>query len=295
VNPLEFDAPTSLQEAIRLLGQNPAQAGLLSGGTDLIIQYRAGRKELARMVDVKHIPELNVLEFDPKKGLRLGAAVACARLGEFEPARQNYPGLVEGAELIGSMQIQSRASVGGNMCNGSPAADSVCALIVLGATCVVQGQKGSREIPATLFMTGPGRTALQPGEILVEFRVPAPAPRSSSAYLRFIPRNEMDIAVAGAGTSLTLRADGKTVEAASIAIGAVGPTPIVVDAAAKALIGKKIDEAALKAAADASSAAAKPISDVRGPAEYRRHLAGVLTRRTIEIAAQRDAGKAAAR
>ncbi len=291
MNPLEFDAPTSLQEALRLLGQDPAQAGLLSGGTDLIIQFRAGRRELARMVDLKHIPELNVLEFDPAKGLRLGAAVACARLGAFEPARRHYPGLVEGAELIGSMQIQSRASVGGNVCNGSPAADSICPLIVLGATCVVQGAKGTREIPAALFMTGPGRTALQPGEILVEFRVPAPAPKSSSAYLRFIPRNEMDIAVAGAAVNLTLAADGRTVTSASIAIGAVGPTPLQVDAAAKAIVGSKLDEAALKAAAEASSAAAQPISDVRGPAEYRRHLAGVLTRRSIEIAARRARGE----
>ena len=291
MNPIEFDAPTTVQEAIRLLGQDPAKAGPLSGGTDLIIQFRAGRRELSRMVDLKRIPELNVLEFDAAKGLRLGAAVPCARLCEFEPALKHYPGLVDGAALIGSMQIQSRASVGGNVCNGSPAADSICSLIVLGAVCVVQGPKGTREIPAGGIMTGPGRTALQPGEILVEFRVPTPAPRSSNAYLRFIPRNEMDIAVASAATSLTFGPDGQTVASAAIAIGAVGPTPIQVDAAAKALVGRKLDEAALAAAAAASSAAAQPISDVRGPADYRRHLAGVLTRRSIEIAARRARGE----
>lgn len=291
MKPLEFSTPTSLDEAIKMLGGGSGPVGLLGGGTDLIIQYRGGRKDIGHMVDVKHIPELNVLEFDPGKGLRLGAAVSCARLGEFKLAVQHYPGLVEGAELIGSTQIQSRATVGGNVCNGSPAADAICGLIVLGAVCVVQGAKGKREIAAKDFMTGPGKTALQPGELLVEIRVPAPAPRSSSAYLRFIPRNEMDIAVAGAATQLTMAEDGKTVKSALIAIGAVGPTPIVVEAAGKALVGKALDAAALDAAAKASEAAAKPISDVRGPADYRRHLAGLLTRRTIEIAAQRALGK----
>jgi carbon-monoxide dehydrogenase medium subunit len=288
---LEFSAPTSLDEAIKLLSGKDGPVGVLGGGTDLIIQYRAGRKDLGHMVDIKKIPELNVLEFNPAQGLRLGAAVSCAMLGEFAAAVQHFPGLVEGAELIGSTQIQSRATVGGNVCNGSPAADAICGLIVLNATCVVQGAKGKREIPARDFMTGPGKTALQPGELLVEIRVPTPAPRTSSAYLRFIPRNEMDIAVAGAATNLTLAADGKTVTAAMIAIGAVGPTPIVVDAAAKALVGKPLDESALAAAAKASEEAAKPISDVRGPADFRRHLAGLLTRRTVEIAAQRALGK----
>jgi carbon-monoxide dehydrogenase medium subunit len=291
VNPIEFEMPTSLSDAVRLLNQDPAKSALLSGGTDLIIQFRAGRRELSRMVDLKHIPELNVLECDAKAGLRLGAAVPCARLGESEAARRMFPALVEGANLIGSMQIQSRASVGGNVCNGSPAADSICALIVLGATCVVQGPQGKREISAADIMTGPGRTALKPGEILVEFRVPAPSARSSSAYLRFIPRNEMDIAVAGAAVQLTLSSDGKSVSSAAVAIGAVGPTPIRVDAAAAALVGSKLDEKALKAAAEASMAAAQPISDVRGPAEYRRHLAGVLTRRSTEVAARRARGE----
>jgi carbon-monoxide dehydrogenase medium subunit len=288
---LEFSAPNSLNEAIRLLSGAGGPVGLLGGGTDLIIQYRAGRKDIGHMVDVKKIPELNVLEYDAAKGLRLGAAVSCMKLGEFKPAVDHYPGLVEGAELIGSTQIQSRATVGGNVCNGSPAADAICGLIVHNAVCLVQGPQGKREVAAKDFMTGPGKTALQPGELLVEIRIPAPAAKTSSAYLRFIPRNEMDIAVAGAGTCLTMAADGKTVTAASIAIAAVGPTPIVVAAAAKALVGKAIDEKSLAEAAQASEAASQPISDVRGPAEYRRHLAGLLTRRTIEIAALRAMGK----
>ena len=291
VRPLEFSAPRSLDEAIKLISGPGGQVGMLAGGTDLIIQYRGGRKELGHMVDVKKIPELNVLTYDAAKGLRLGAAVSCMALGEFKSAVEHYPGLVEGAELIGSTQIQSRATVGGNACNGSPAADAICGLIVHNAVMVVKGPKGQREIAAKDFMTGPGKTALQPGELLVEFRIPAPGARTSSAYLRFIPRNEMDIAVAGAATRIVFKDDSATVADASIAIGAVGPTPIVVEAAADALIGKTINETTLAAAVKASEAAAKPISDVRGPADYRRHLAGLLTRRTIEIAAQRALGK----
>ena len=241
---------------------------------------------MGHMVDVKKIPDLNVLSYDDRQGLRLGAAVSCARFTDFAPAQQHFPGLVEGAELIGSTQVQSRATVGGNVCNGSPAADSICSLIVLDAVCVIAGKGGRREIPARDFMTGPGRTALQPGELLLELRIPPRPAQSSDAYLRFIPRNEMDIAVAGAAAALTLAADGR-VAAARVAIGAVGPTPIVVDAAAQALVGSRLEATALERAAQASSAAAQPITDVRGTAEYRRHLAGVLTRRSIQLAAQR--------
>lgn len=291
MKPLEFSTPTSLAEAIRLLDSPAGPVGVLCGGTDLIIQYRGGRKDIGHMVDIKKIPELNVLEFTPAQGLRLGAAVSCMTLGEFKPALERYPALVEGAELIGSTQIQSRASVGGNVCNGSPAADSICGLIVHEAVCVAQGAAGRREVPARDFMTGPGKTALRAGELLVEFRIPAPPPRTGSAYLRFIPRNEMDIAVAGAAAYVTLAEDGKTVQAARVAIGAVGPTPIVVEGAARALTGKPLNETTLDAAAKAAEAAARPISDVRGPAEYRRHLAGLLTRRAVSIAAQRAMGK----
>ncbi len=290
MKPLEYTAPATLADALRLIGANGAGTGVLGGGTDLIIQWRAGRRELAHMVDVKKIPELNVLEYTAAQGLRLGAAVSCARLTEFEPARKHYPGLVEGAALIGSTQIQSRATVGGNVCNGSPAADAICSLIVLGAQCVLQGPQGKREVPAEQIMTGPGRTALKPGELLVEFRIPTPEPRTGTAYQRFIPRNEMDIAVAGAASLITLATDG-TVRRAVVALAAVAPTPLKVEAVAKAVEGGKLDDKALDKAAQAASAASSPISDVRGPAEYRRHLAGVLTRRTLQVAAHRAAGK----
>ena len=289
MKPLQFNAPTSLEEALSLLSGAGEDTGVLSGGTDLIIQYREGHRALGQMVDIKKIPELNVLEFDPASGLRLGAAVSCAVLGEFAPALRHYPGLVESAELIGSTQIQSRATVGGNLCNGSPAADSVCSLMVLDAVCIVAGSGGNREVPAREFMTGPGQTALRPGELLVEIRVPPPAAHSSDAYLRFIPRNEMDIAVAGAAVALSLEDDQQTVKAAVIAIAAVAPTPLMVPVAAAALTGGPMDEAALDAAARASEAAANPINDVRGTVEFRIHLAGVLTRRAAIIAKNRAA------
>ena len=284
MKPIAFSAPKSLTEALSLIGG--PEVAILGGGTDLIIQHREGRRALSHMVDVKGIPELNVLEYDAGKGLTLGAAVSCEAFTDFAPAQQHYPGLVEGAELIGSTQIQSRATVGGNVCNGSPAADSICSLIALEAVCVVAGPGGQREIPAGEIMTGPGKTALQPGELLVAFRIPPRPERSSDAYQRFIPRNEMDIAVAGVGVAMTLAADG-TVQAARVVIGAVAPTPLLVPAAGEALVGSKLEPAALDAAARASAEAARPITDARGTADYRRHLAGVLTRRVAQQAAQR--------
>lgn len=289
---LEFSAPASLEDALSLLAGEGDKAGILAGGTDLIIQHRGGHREIGHMIDIKKIPELNVLEFDADSGLRLGAAVACDDLGAYAPARQHYPALVEGAELIGSTQIQSRASVGGNVCNGSPAADTICALIVLGALCVLRGKDGERTIAASDFMTGPGQTALNPGELLVEFRLPPPRLNSSSAYLRFIPRNEMDIAVASAAVAITLADDGAICTRAKVAIGAVAATPLMVEAASTALEGSMLEGGALNAGAletagNASSAAAKPINDMRGTVEYRTHMADVLTRRALEIAVRR--------
>ena len=287
MKPLEYHAPTSLDEAISILKAEGSQAAALSGGTDLIIQNRARPLDLAHMVDIKRIPELNVLEYDAKNGLRLGAAVPCYKVAEYEPIVRLYPALAEGAELIGSIQIQSRATVGGNICNGSPAADTICALIVLGAICAIRGPDGNRDVPAVDFMVGPGETALKPGEILVEMRLPPPPAQSSNAYLRFIPRNEMDIAVVCAAANITMDDKGVTCTAATVAIGAVGPTPILVQAAGAVLTGAKLDAAAIAKAAKAASAAARPIDDHRGTVEFRTHVAGVLTRRTVELAAQR--------
>ena len=287
---IRYEAPRSIGEAVELLKSgNGADARVLAGGTDLLVQMRLGLRSPGLVVDVKRVPELISTALDDQ-GVRLGASVCAAEIVENKQIGELYPGLVEATDLIGSTQIQGRASLGGNLCNGSPAADTVPALIVLGAEAVVAGPAGQRAVPVESFITGPGETVLQDGELVVELRIARPAPRSGDAYLRFIPRTEMDIAVVGAGVSLTLDGDG-TCTAARVALGAVAPTPIVVPEAARALIGTRVDEQALQRAADASSAAANPIDDKRGTVAYRRKLAGVLTRRSAAIAAERARGR----
>jgi len=282
---INYEAPTTLDEAVSILKTHGENARPLCGGTDLIIQLRAGVRRTEHIVDVKKIKELQVLSFDAKKGLRLGAAVPCIEIHESDVMRRHYPGLTEAAHIIGSLQIQNRASVGGNPCNGTPAGDATPALIALGARARIVGPSGEREVPVEDFVVSPGRTVLKPGELLVELLVPPPPPHSSDAYLRFIPRNEMDIAVVGVGAALTL--DGDKVKAARIALGAVAPTPILAGKAADALIGRKLDDAALEAAGRAASQACSPIDDMRGTAEFRLHIAAVLTRRALSIAAER--------
>jgi len=282
---INYEAPTTLDQAVSILKTHGENARPFCGGTDIIIQLRAGVRRTEHLVDVKKIKELCTLSFDAKKGLRLGAAVPCIEVSESDMMRRHYPGLTEAAHLIGSLQIQNRASVGGNLCNGSPAADTTPALMVLGARARIVGPSGEREVPVESFVVSPGRTVLKPGELLVELLVPPPAPHSSDAYLRFIPRNEMDIAVVGVGASLTL--DGDKVKAARIALGAVAPTPILASKAAGALVGMKLDDAVLEAAGRAASAACSPIDDMRGTKEFRLHIAAVLTRRVLSIAAER--------
>jgi CO/xanthine dehydrogenase FAD-binding subunit len=286
---ITYDAPSTLDQALGIMKQHGENARAFCGGTDIIIQLRAGVRRTEHLVDIKNIKELRTLSFDAKKGLRLGAAVPCIEVFESELMHRHYPGLTEAAHLIGSLQIQNRASVGGNLCNGSPAADTTPALIALNARARIVGPKGDREVPVEEFVVSPGRTVLQPGEILVELLIPPPAAHSSDAYLRFIPRNEMDIAVVGVGTSITL--DGEVVKAARIALGAVGPTPIFATKASESLIGKTLDKAAIEAAAQLAIEAATPIDDMRGTAEFRKHVTGVLTRRTIQIAAERARNK----
>jgi CO/xanthine dehydrogenase FAD-binding subunit len=284
---ITYESPKTIADAVKLLAAHGEKARPLSGGTDLIIQLRAGTRRPEYVVDVKSIPELSRISFSMQHGLHLGAAVSCIEIHENADMRRYYPGLTEAAHLIGSLQIQSRASVGGNLCNGSPAGDSTPALIALGAKARLVGPKGERVVPVETFITGPARTVLQPGELLIELLMDAPAPHSSDAYLRFIPRNEMDIAVVGVGGSITLDLDDDRVVDARIALGAVGPTPIFAAEASKSLIGKKFDEAALDNAARLAPSVAPPIDDMRGTAEYRRHIVGVLTRRVLTIAAER--------
>ena len=277
----DYAAPASVAEAIELLAAHP-RACLLAGGTDLLVQLRSARKETDLVVDLKRIPELNRIECDLAGGLTLGAAVPCYRIYNNPAVAQAYPALAEVAALIGGTQIQGRASIGGNLCNAAPSADSIPLLIALGAICRIAGPVQSREIAVEDFCLAPGRTVLQPSELLVALHLPPPRAHSGAQYLRFIPRNEMDIAVAGVGVEVTLE-DGHF-QSARIALAAVAPTPLFVREAGAALVGKVVEPASMAAAAEIASDAARPITDMRGTAAYRRHLCGILTRRALASA-----------
>lgn len=279
----DYAVARSLPEALELLRRPGARP--LAGGTDLLVQMRAGLRHAELLVDIKRIPELNQLECDSAAGLRLGAAVPCCRLYEDPRVRRRWPALAEVAEMIGGIPIQSRATLGGNLANAAPSADSVPVLIVLRASCRVAGPDGERRLPVEDFCTAPGQTLLRPGELLVGFDLPPPEPHSGACYLRFTPRNEMDIAVAGAAAALAL--DDGVIRWARIALAAVAPTPLLVREAGEWLGGKPVTAENLRTAAEMARAAARPITDLRGPAEYRRHLAGILTGRALEAAVAR--------
>ncbi|MEE3327559.1 MAG: xanthine dehydrogenase family protein subunit M [Myxococcota bacterium] len=282
---MEYCTAQTVAEAVSLLSEESLDIRVLAGGTDLLGQLRMGGARPQRIVDVKSIPELHSIEED-EEGFRVGAAVCGAEIGEHAGLRAHWPGVVEATELIGSTQIQGRASLGGNLCNASPAADTVPALIAAGATCSVIGPDGRRDVPVEDIVQAPGKTCLAPAEIVAHFRLPRRGPRSGDAYLRLIPRTEMDIAVVGAGVALTLGEDGRCT-ACRVGLGAVAPTALRVDEAAEALIGGVVDDAALEDLARAASAAARPIDDKRGTREYRIQVAGVLTRRAARVALER--------
>jgi carbon-monoxide dehydrogenase medium subunit len=284
---IDYAAPKTLAEAVRLQSDNGDRARVLAGGTDIIVQLREHRRDIDVLVDVKNIPEINELNYDPKAGLRLGAAVPCYRIYENAEIAKAYPGLIDAVALVGGIQIQSRASVGGNLCNASPAADTIPPLIALEGVCVIAGPKGTRQLPVEKFCTSPGRTALERGELLVRIELPPPKPRSGAHYLRFIPRNEMDIAVVGAAAAITLDDKKARCTAARIALAAVAPTPLLVPDAGAALVDGSVNDGLIDKAAKLAQAASRPISDMRGDADYRRHLVGVLVKRAIKGALER--------
>jgi carbon-monoxide dehydrogenase medium subunit len=279
---LAYTAPSSVEEAVRALAGASGLAKVLSGGTDLLVQLRSGRTTPSLIVDTKKIPGISGIR-EEDGGFVIGAATPGAVIGENQALARAWPGLVEAANLIGSTQVQGRASLAGNLCNASPAADSVPALIAARATCVIVGSNGKREVPVETICTGPGRTSLARAEFIIEFRLPKREPRSADAYLRFIPRTEMDIAVVGAAVNLTRDASGIITDA-RVVLGAVAPTAVIVADAAAPLTGRKLDDAALAALDKAARAACKPISDKRGTVEYRIKVAGVMTRRAAAIA-----------
>ena len=282
---MRYESPQTVDQAISLLAGAGGDPRVLAGGTDLLVQLRAGVIDPELIVDIKQIDEAMAISTEAG-GFRVGAAVSGARLKEHDTLSASWPGVVEAADLIGSTQIQGRASMGGNLCNASPAADTVPALIAAGATCALAGPGGRREVPVEEICTGPGQTILTDGEFVVSILLPARGSRSGDAYLRFIPRTEMDIAVVGVGVSLSLDRDGQC-SAARVAGAAVAPTALLVPAAAEALVGGTIDDAAIDAMAAAVRAVCRPIDDKRGTVAYRIEVAGVLAERACRIALDR--------
>ncbi len=281
---MKYTSPTSVEEAAAALAANPS-ARVFAGATDVVPQMRSGRIAPEVLIDLKGIEELTSVSADGEKWT-IGAAAATARLTENDEFSSEFPGLSEAAGLIGSDQVQNRSSLGGNLCNASPAADSVPAMVVNGARAVIAGPNGRRTVDVADVATGPGSTSLGGGEFIVAIEIDRKPANTGDAYLRLIPRTEMDIAVVGAGARVTLDADG-VVTSASIALGAVAPTVVRVPDAEAALVGNRIDDATLAAVAAAASAACNPIDDMRGTAEYRTQVAGVLAKRAVAAAAER--------
>jgi aerobic carbon-monoxide dehydrogenase medium subunit len=282
---LRYEAPETLQAAVALLAGATGPAKILAGGTDVIVQMETDLIEPSLLVDIKKIPELRQIASE-SGGFRIGAAVPGMEIMGHQALAKAWPGVLDGVKLIGSIQVRGRASIGGNLCNGSPAADSVPALIAAGAVATLAGPQGRRDLPVEDVMLGPRKLALRKGEILVSFLLPPRPPRSSDAYLRFIPRTEMDIAVVGAGVSLTLDSGG-TITAARVSLGAVAARVLLVQEAAQAIIGTLLDVAAQQRLEAAARAACRPIDDKRGTVEFRTDVAAVLTRRAALIALDR--------
>ena len=286
----DFVSPKSIDEAVSILNEHGDRARMIAGGTDILVMMRAGRRLADVVVDVKGIPEVNQLSITDGGGLTLGAAVPCYQIYQNEAVASAYPGLIDCATLIGGIQIQGRASIGGNLCNAAPSGDSIPAVIAYSGVCNIAGPNGTRQLPAEQFCTAPGQNALQQGEMLVSISFPAPAANSGANYQRFIPRNEMDIAVAGVGSSVVLDASGQNFVSGRVALASVAPTPVFSQAAGDSLAGKPVSDEVIREASELAMADARPITDMRGTIRQRIHLIGVLTRRTLNIAVERARG-----
>ena len=285
---MRFESPDTIEKAVELLDACDGVSRVLAGGTDVLVQLRLALVEPELIVDIKHIAGMRDITAE-NGGFRIGAAVSGAEMGEHEALVAMWPGVVEAMELIGSTQVQGRATLAGNLCNASPAADSVPAMVAADAVVTIVGPNGTRECPVVDIPVGPSKTSLEKGEVIASVFLPARPDNSGDAYLRFIPRTEMDIAVSSAGVNLTIDGSG-VVTAARVSLGAVAPTVLVVDDAAKAIIGSKLDDDALAALASACSAACNPIDDKRGTVEFRTKTAGVMAKRAAQIAYKRAGG-----
>lgn len=287
---IDFEKPNTVEDAVKLLSDSGGTARAMAGGTDLIVMLRVGHPRVNPdvVVDIKSIPELNELSYDANKGLTVGAAVECYKIYGDDNVNSHFSALNDSATLIGGTQIQGRASFGGNLCNAAPSGDSIPNMIAHRAVATITGPSGTREVPVEDICTGPGQTSIGSDELLISINFPSNGPGFGANYIRFIPRNEMDIAVAGVGASVTIE-DGKFTSA-RVSLASVAPTPLLVEEAGEALVGQPVSEEAIQKAADLAKAAAKPISDMRGTADYRKHLCDVLTRRALNTAVERAQG-----
>jgi carbon-monoxide dehydrogenase medium subunit len=289
LHPFAYVAPSTVAEAVAELNKHGDRARPLAGGTDLLVKARANVWELDAVVDIKNIPELMTLTVNGS-GLSIGAGVPCYQVYDNSEVAAQYPGIVDGASIIGGIQVQSRAGLGGNLCNAAPSGDGIPSLIAHSAVAVIANASGTREVAVEDFCTGPSRTVLESGDLLVSIEVPKPAANTGAAYTRFIPRNEVDIAVAGVAAFVQLDASGKNFESARIALASVGPTPILASAAGDSLAGKPVNDETIAAAAALAKDAATPITDMRGTVEQRKQLVEVLTGRMINKAVERARG-----
>lgn len=286
-----YHAPKTLDEAIDLLHELPEGARPVAGGTDIVVQMKEGRTKFPYpqlVVSLDRISALKGIEYSASDGLRIGSGVTMSDVANNATVREHYLALAEGAGVVGSLQTMNMGTIGGNVCNAAPSADTVPALLTFEATAVIVGRTARRSMPLSEFLVGPGRTALKPGELLAELRLPVPPAGTTSAYERHTPRKQMDIAVVGVGVALTI-AGGK-ITRARVALGAVAPTPIRATKTEAALEGQSADEATFASAAEVAAGEASPIGDVRGSAEFRRHLVKVMTARMLARAAERAKG-----
>ena len=284
---IDYSSPETLAEALSLLNEHQKDAGILAGGTDLIVKMRADRINPGQIIDIKSIPELNQVNINSNNDLTIGSAIPCYKIYNNDDIMNLRPELKDSASIIGGTQIQGRASFGGNICNAAPSADSVPLLISLGATCNVQSVNGERTIALEDLFSGPGQTVLEPNELLISITIPKKSDLSGANYIRFIPRNEMDIAVVGTGVSVTLSSNKKNFESVRGSLASVGPTPIFVDGIDKEVSGQEINDESIRVVSNMAKNASKPISDMRGTAEFRQHLCEVLTRRALITAIER--------
>ena len=288
---IDYSSPETLSEALGLLNNYQKDAGILAGGTDLIVKMRANRVNPTQVIDIKAIPELNQININSNNDLTIGSAIPCYKIYNNSEIMNLRPELKDSASIIGGTQIQGRASLGGNICNAAPSADSVPLLIALGTTCNDQSINGERTIPLENLFSGPGQTVLEPNELLISITIPRKSDLAGANYIRFIPRNEMDIAVVGTGVSVVISDNKKNFESVRVSLASVGPTPIFVDGIDKEISGQEINDESIRVVSNMAKNASKPISDMRGTAEFRQHLCEVLTRRPLITSIERAKGE----